>query len=512
MRSSRCTIAKHPIISLVKASTTLRELKQIHSHLLSTGTLHDPRILGEFIATIALHNQKNLDYSEQIVNHCENPTLFTLNSLIRAHSKGSTPPKSFHFYNRILWSANNLSPDNYTFNFLVHACAQLSARTIGLTVHGAVLKHGFENDPHVQSALIYMYAELGCLRDCHQVFDEIPEPDLVCQTTMVSACARCGDVSFARELFDVMSERDHITWNAMIAGYVQCGKSKEALNLFCAMQTQGVKVSEVSMVSVLSACSHLGALDQGRWAHAYIESNKLPITATLGTALIDMYAKCGNVNKSMGIFWGMKEKNVYTWSTAINALAMNGDGHKCLELFSLMKKDGVQPNEVTFVSILRACSVVGLVEEGEEHFESIKKVYGIEPKLEHYGCMVDLYGRAGRLNEAVSFINNMAVKPHAGAWGALLSACRMYKNMELGELASRKLIALEAKNHHAYVLLSNIYADSNNWDKANYVRRIMKSRGVRKEPGCSAIEVDGEVHEFFVGDNSHPRYGDVDIV
>ncbi|PRQ40866.1 putative pentatricopeptide [Rosa chinensis] len=222
------------------------------------------------------------------------------------------------------------------------------------------------------------------------------------------------------------------------------------------------------MVSVLSACCHLGALDQGRWAHAYIERNKVRMTVTLGTALLDMYAKCGNMSKAMQVFWGMKEKNVYTWSVALGGLAMNGFGDKCLELFSVMEKVGVRPNEVTFVSVLRGYTVVGLVEEGRRHFDSMKELYGIEHQRENYGCIVDLYGRAGRLDDALNFINNMPMKPHAGAWGALLHASRMYRNMELGELASRKIVELEDRNHGAYVLLSNIYADSKLYDGVSH--------------------------------------------
>ncbi|PKI41294.1 hypothetical protein CRG98_038315 [Punica granatum] len=358
-----------------------------------------------------------------------------------------------------------------------------------------------------------MYAEIGCLGSCHRLFSGIASPDVVCQTAMVSACTRCGDIDFAKKLFDEMPERDPIAWNAMISGYTQRGKPRDALELFHLMQLEGVRVNEVSMVSVLSACSHLGALDQGRWAHAYIERNRLKITLTLGTALIDMYAKCGDTRKAMDVFWGMKERNVYTWSSAMNGLAMNGVGDECLKLFSLMKEDGIVPNEVTFVSVLRACSVAGLVSEGIKHFEDMKLVYGIEPQLEHYGCMVDLYGRAGRLTEALDFINKMPVEPHAAAWGALLNACKIHKNMEIGELASMKIVEIEAKNHGAYVQLSNIYAENRNWDSVSYVREMMKSRGVRKLPGCSVLEVDGGVHEFFAGDHrTHPMSKEIKVM
>ncbi|XP_010262425.1 PREDICTED: putative pentatricopeptide repeat-containing protein At5g40405 [Nelumbo nucifera] len=502
-------MATHPTVTLVESCTGLREIKQIHAQLLINGLLNDPYCLGQFVASIALNHQNNLAYSDQLLDQSHNPTVFALNSMIRAYSRSSTPQRGFQFYNRILQSN---TPDNYTFTFLVRSCTQVSSSDAALAVHAAIIKHGSDSNRHVQSGLINMYAELGFLGSARKLFSEIREPDLVSQTAMVSACARCGEVDFAQNLFDEMPYRDPIAWNAMIAGYSQCGRSKEALDLFHLMQMDGAKVNEATMVSVLSACTHLGALDQGKWAHAYIERNKLQMTVTLGTALIDMYSKCGNMSKAMDVFWGMKERNVYTWSSAMGGLAMNGAGEKCLELFSLMKQDGIQPNEVTFISVLRGCCVVGLVEEGRKHFESMTQVYGLEPQLEHYGCMVDLYGRAGRLDDAFNFINNMPMKPHAGAWGALLHACKIHKNMELGELALRNIVELEAKNDGAYVLLSNIYADSKNWDGVSSIRHLMKAKGVRKVPGCSVIEVGGVVHEFFMGDKSHPRYGEIEVM
>ncbi|MED6134701.1 hypothetical protein PIB30_039536 [Stylosanthes scabra] len=395
---------------------------------------------------------------------------------------------------------------------MIRTCAQLLSHHSATCLHAAVIKHGFENDPHVQTGLIFMYAELGCLGSCYGVFRHVLRPDLVCQTAMLHACAKHGDVDFARKMFDEMPHRDYIAWNAMVAGYAQCGSSREALELFREMQVEGVMLNEVSMVLLLSACTQLGALDQGRWAHAYVERSKLRITVSLGTALVDMYAKCGDVDKAMEVFWEMKERNVYTWSSAIGGLAMNGLGHESLHLFSIMKKDGlVQPNEVTFISVLRGCSVVGLVEEGRRHFESMRSFYGIEPQLEHYGLMVDLYGRSGLLNEALEFVNTMPMKPHSGAWSALLHACRMHRNKEIGELAMNKIVELDSKNDGAFVLLSNIYADYKNWEGVISLRQKMKAKGVRKLPGCSVIEIDGEAHEFIVGDKSHPRYDEIEL-
>ncbi|RZC79923.1 hypothetical protein C5167_042500 [Papaver somniferum] len=432
--------------------------------------------------------------------------------MIRAYSRSPFPRRSFHYYNQILQS-QIFSPDNYTFNFMVRSCTQIcESPEIGFSIHSAIVKYGFELDPHVQSGLIHMYSEFGILGSCLSIYSTLFEPDLVSQTAMVSACAKSGEVHIAREMFDKMPVRDSIAWTAMISGYAQSGRSREALRLFRIMLSEDVKVNEGTLVSVLSACSHLGALDQGRWVHVYMEKNNVRMTVTLGTALVDMYSKCGNMCKAVEVFEKMREKNVYTWSSFMNGLAINGFGIECIEMFDLMKKEGVQPNDVTFVSVLRGCSVAGLVEEGIKHFDSMSNFYGLEPRQEHYGCVVDLYGRAGYLEDAINFIQGMPIKPHAAAWGALLNACNIHGNLKLSELASRKLVELECKNDGAYVNLSNIYAESSEWVKVSNVRKLMKNAGVKKIPGCSVIEVNGEDHEFLVGDETHPRYGEIKVM
>ncbi|CAH1450935.1 unnamed protein product [Lactuca virosa] len=308
-------------------------------------------------------------------------SVFALNSLIRVYSKSSTPEKIFDFYKRIVKS--NHKPDNYTFTFLIKSAAQLVDKNLGFAVHGTALKYALDQDPHVQSGLINLYAEMGSLRDLKDLFFNINNPDLVTQTTMVVACARLGDIKFARRpRCDCLERND--SW-----------------------------VNDATMVSVLSACTQLSALDAGQRAHRYIKYKKLQINTTLGSALVNMYAKCGDINTAMNVFGGMKEKNVYTWSGAMGGLAMHGYGKECLDLFTLMQQENITPNEVTFTSILKACSVAGLVEEGWKHFESMTKEYEIVPKLEHYGCMVDLYGRLGRLDETLRFIQSMPCAPNA---------------------------------------------------------------------------------------------------
>ncbi|XP_072953467.1 putative pentatricopeptide repeat-containing protein At5g40405 [Typha angustifolia] len=516
MTSLRNLISRHNPLALIDSTITITQVHQIHANLLVAGFLNDSSLYAKLVADLALSSPLLLPYSHLLLDRSPHPpSLFALNSLIRVHSKGPTPLLSFHFYRRLLFS---LSPDHFTYNFLVRAATSMAGSGGGdggggPAVHAAALRRGLAADPHVQSGLIHMYAELGLPFSARAVYAEIEhEPDVVIRTAMVSALAGCGDVDLARGMFDEMPQRDPVSWNAMISGYVQVGRSREALELFSEMQAEGIRISETTMVSILTACAHLGALDQGKWAHAYVQKNKLRITVTLGTALIDMYSKCGNVRRAMEVFWAMRERNVYTWSSALGGLAMNGAGKECLELFELMKEGGVEPNGVTFMSVLRGCSVAGLVDKGREHFDSMMAQYGIEPWYEHYGCMVDLYGRAGRVEDAVNFINAMPVEPHVGAWGALLNACRIHGNIELGEYAMSKVIEIESKNDAAYVLLSNIYADSRNWKGVSSVRELMKAKGVRKEPGCSVIEVKGEVHEFFAGDKSHPRYREIELM
>ncbi|RZC79921.1 hypothetical protein C5167_042495 [Papaver somniferum] len=286
-----------------------------------------------------------------------------------------------------------------------------------------------------------------------------------------------------------MSVRDSIAWTAMISGYAQSGGSREALRLFRLMLSEDVKVNEGTLVSVLCACSHLGALDQGRWVHVYMERNDVRMTVTVGTALVDMYSKCRNMRKVVEVFEKTRKKNVYTWSSLMNGLAINGfdiERLDSLEMCDLIKKEGVQPNGVTFVSVLRGCSVAGLVEEGIKHFESMSNFYGLEPRQEHYG-----------------HANNTS----CGCLGRPPNG-----KSKLSELAPRKLVELECKNDGAYLNLSNIYAESSEWVKVSNARKLMKNAGVKKIPGCSVIEVDGEDHEFLVGHKTHSGYDEIKVM
>ncbi|XP_048557959.1 pentatricopeptide repeat-containing protein At1g08070, chloroplastic-like [Triticum urartu] len=324
-------------------------------------------------------------------------------------------------------------------------------------------------------------------------------------TALVDMNAKCGELDKARRLFDRMHSRDVVAWSAMISGYTQADRCREALAIFNEMQATEVNPNDITMVSVLSACAVLGALETGKWVHSYIRRKALPLTVVLGTALVDFYAKCGCIEDAVKAFESMPVRNSWTWTALIKGMASNGRGREALELFSSMRKANIEPTDVTFIGVLLACSHSCLVEEGRRHFDSMTQDYGIHPRIEHYGCMVDLLGRAGLIDEAHQFIRNMPIVPNAVVWRALLSACTVHKNVEIGEEALKQITPLDPNHSGNYILLSNTYASVGQWKDAAMIRKEMNERGIKKIPGCSLIELDGTIFEFFAEDSDHPQ-------
>ncbi|KAJ8620553.1 hypothetical protein MRB53_029082 [Persea americana] len=361
-----------------------------------------------------------------------------------------------------------------------------------------------------------MYSACGSLSSAQQVFDETPIPDLPSWNSMITANVKLGSIENARRLFDGAPERNVISWSTMINGYVKWGEYKQALELFREMQLlemEEARPNEFTMSTVLSACGRLGALEHGKWAHAYIDRCGMKVDVVLGTALIDMYAKCGSIERARCVFSGLgSDKDVMAWSAMISGLAMHGHCEECLSMFSQMQYCGVRPNAITFLGLLCACVHAGLVTEGRQYFERMREEFGITPLIQHYGCIVDLYGRAGLIEQAWDVVKSMPMKPDVLMWGALLSGSRMHGNTEMCEFAIKQLIELEPMNSGAYVLLSNVYAKKGRWDDVRYVRDLMEVKGIKKVPGCSLVEVEGVLHEFFVGDESHPESREIHLM
>ncbi|XP_019416010.1 PREDICTED: pentatricopeptide repeat-containing protein At2g29760, chloroplastic-like [Lupinus angustifolius] len=327
--------------------------------------------------------------------------------------------------------------------------------------------------------------------------------NLTLMTSLLDMYGKCSNVDKARVVFDQLERRDVVAWSAMISGYSQANRCSEALDLFHEMQKANVEPNEVTMVSVLYSCGVLGAMETGKWVHFYVRRKKLKLTVTLGTALIDFYAKCGSVESAIEVFEKMPVKNVFSWTAIIHGLASNGEGKRALELFHLMKEANIEPNDVTFIGVLSACSHVGLVKEGRAVFLSMSKDFGIKPRIEHYGCMVDILGRAGFLDEAFQFIKDMPIEPNVVVWRTLLASCRAHKNVLVGEESFRRITELEPAHSGDYILLSNIYALVGRSEDALRVRSQMREMGIKKSPGCTMIELEGVVHEFFSEDDEH---------
>ncbi|XP_038722707.1 pentatricopeptide repeat-containing protein At5g66520 [Tripterygium wilfordii] len=488
--------------SLLDRCSNMEELKQIHSQMIKADLVADAVPMSRLLVFCASPNSGDLAYAEMLFERFERPNTLMWNTMIRGYSNSYEPERALPLYHQML---HHSVPFNaFTFPFLLKACSTLSALEIIQQMHAHIIKFGFGSEVYATNSLVHGYAMAGSIKSAHLLFGRLPHRDIVTYNTMINGCKRCGDIELADEIFKEMPEKNVVSWTTMISSYVEAGQYKKSLNLFQEMQTVGVEPDDVSLTCILSACAHLGALDQGKWIHAYIDRTVIQIDPIIGCALIDMYARCGDVEEALAVFLKMERKNVAAWTALISGLAINGKARDALYWFMKMQKAGIMPNQITFTAILKACSYAGLVDKGKSLFQSMEKSYGLKPTIEHYGCMVDLLGRAGMLTEAKKLVETMPMKPNAVIWGALLSACRIHGNKELGKQIGKTLIEVDPDHGGRYIQLASIHAAAGEWNQAVEVRKKMKVRGLAKLPGCSAISINGIVHEFFAGDNSHP--------
>lgn len=407
-------------------------------------------------------------------------------------------------------------PVSFTFSALFKACTSMGDVGLGRQVHGQVFRiGGFESDLLVGNTLIDMYVKCGMVVCARKVFDEMPERDVISGTSLIGAYAKDGEMTVARELFDELPVKDVMVWTTMITGYAQNAKPKEALELFEKMQSCGVEADEFTLVGAISACAQVGSTKYAMWIKDLAEkSGHGPVgNLVVGSALIDMYSKCGRVEEAYEIFKVMTERNVYTYSSMIVGFAVHGHFDAAMQLFYEMERMDIKPNEVTFVGVLTACSHSGMVEEGRCLFRSMVESYGVAPTADHYACMVDLLGRSGHLEEALDLAKSMSIHPHGGVWGALLGACSIHNNPDIAELAASHLFELEPSSVGNYILLANILASAGRWDSVSSVRKLMLKKGLKKNPACSWLEgKKGSIHEFFAGDLTNPRFREIEQV
>ncbi|KAJ0970431.1 hypothetical protein J5N97_023308 [Dioscorea zingiberensis] len=463
-----------PSILLSCAALALpRVAAQLHSRARSVGCLADPRVLTALISSYS--RLSLLPLSVHLFNELTSfpllpiPSLLVLhNSLISAYAAHSLNPLPLFISMR----RSSIPFDPVTVLALLPS-VPLSASQL----HALNEKSGGTFNRSVSNCLLSAYSKIGDVDLARQVFDEMPHP------------------------------KDLIAWNAMISCYAQNGHCGRALDLYREMERSAdVKPDPVTLVGVLSACANLGARAIGRDIDMYIRNNSMLCSNIfLKNALISMYSRCGDLTRAREMFDGMLKRSVVTWTAIIAGYGMHGHGEVAVHMFDRMLRDGIRPDGVLMVSVLSACSHAGLTEKGLEYFFGMEKVYGVLPSLDHYACVVDLLGRAGRLKDAWELIRSMPVEPDGAVWGALLGACKIHSNVELGELAFERVIEYEPTNVGYYVLLSNIYSDAGRLDGVMRMRRLMKERGLRKDPGYSYVEHKEKVHLFFADDRSHPQ-------
>ncbi|KAK3121552.1 hypothetical protein QOZ80_8BG0656070 [Eleusine coracana subsp. coracana] len=401
-----------------------------------------------------------------------------------------------------------LRPDITGVSCALSAVGDLGEVLVGEQFHGYAVKAGYKLDAYVATGLIDMYGKCGMTEEIVRVFDESSHMDVASCNALIAGLSRNAQVSEALRLFREFVGRGFelnvVSWTSIVACCVHNGKDLEAVELFREMQAQGIEPNSVTIPCVLPAFANVAALMHGRSAHCFSLRKGFFHDIYVGSALVDMYAKCGKVRVARMVFDAMPSRNVVSWNAMIGGYAMHGEAGNAVELFQSMLICKQNPDIVTFTCVLAACSQAGLIEEGRRYFSKMQRDHGIAPKMEHYACMVTLLGRAGRLGEAHDLISDMPFKPDGCIWGSLLGSCRVHSNVDMAEVAAEKLFHLEPDNAGNYVLLSNIYASKKMWDGVNRVREMMKDVGLKKEKGCSWIEIKNKVHMLLAGDDSHP--------
>ncbi|KAK9682354.1 hypothetical protein RND81_10G067600 [Saponaria officinalis] len=498
--------------------TNLRVLKQMHAYLIINGTISKPSTATDLVFACAVTIFGAIEYAHQLFDQIPEPDAFLWNTMIRGSAQSQNPLKAVYLYTQM--DRHSVKPDSYTFPFVLKACTRLGWVKMGQGIHGRITKFGYESNVSSRNTLIYFhsnlgdisiarelfddtakkdvvawsamtsgYARRGDMRNARYLFDKMPFKDVVSWNVMITAYAKRGDMEKARELFEQVPVTDVVTWNAMISGYVLHGSQKKALEMYEEMRRTGQVPDEVTMLSLLSACVDMGDLETGKTIHSEIlKMGPKELNVLLGNALVDMYAKCGKIGVALDVFHSMKGKDIPSWNSILGGLAFHGYAIKALELFLQMLREKIKPDGITFIAVLTACSHTGNVKQGREYFKLMKDEYGIEPTMQHYGCMVDMIGRAGLVKDAFDFVEKMKLEPNAIIWRTLLGACKVHGYMELGIMAYTELLKRRRDQSGDYVLFSSVFAAVSKWDGVENVRNLMDECGVRKEHGCCLVE------------------------
>ncbi|KAI0492933.1 hypothetical protein KFK09_027209 [Dendrobium nobile] len=475
--------------------------KQIHAYIIRSGTNLNVVVETELVNMYArgsrLREAGSIFYCMQERNN------YSWNSFMDGHEKdGNYSFVLCLFYQMQL---NGTKPDSFSLASVLSSCISLSDIKSGKQIHSFMIRNAMEDHKILRCLLVNLYAQCEAMKYAYEVYEKARDKDVYLNNVMISALLECKRVDEARELFDQMGERTLVSWNMMLMGYSKCGLKNEAFRLFIRMTIEGVIYESLALVPLFNICASLPALELGEMFHTIVIKRSFSYcSVVLDSAMVDMYSKCGSLEDARSYFDRMDERNIVVWNSMITGYGKHGQSCEVFVLYRKMQEENVKPNGVTFLSLLSACSHGGLVEKGISCFITMLEEDEVEVRAEHYTCMVDLLGRAGFLKEAHEVINKMPMEPEVSTWGALLGACRLHKEVDFGRLAAEKLFELDSENSGHYILMANIYSSVAMWKEGDQIRELMKSRGVKKEPGVSWIQIENEAHTFHAGDRNHP--------
>ncbi|PIN12622.1 hypothetical protein CDL12_14775 [Handroanthus impetiginosus] len=476
MRHSNVRPNQFTFSSLVSAATDLGDLRygqSIHACAYKFGIESDDLVSN---ALIGMYMKFRLNYDGyRIFSKMTNRDVVSWNAFLSGFHD-DTCNQGIRIFNQMI--TEGFKPNMYTFISTLRSCSSSLNIEFGKQVHSHIIKDSFVNHGYVGTALIDMYAKCGCMEDVETIFSRL-------------------------------NERDVFTWTVIISGYSQTNQGEKAAHYFNQMRREGVIPNDFTLASCLRGCSGIASLENGRQLHSLAIKAGQSNDVFVASSLVDMYGKCGCIDDAEALFNVVESHDTVLWNTIICGYSQHGDGRKALLAFRKMLDNGFLPNGVTFVGILSACNHMGLVEEGRKHFYLMSESYGITPSIEHYACMVDILGRAGKFDEVESLIENMELTPNALIWENVLGACGIHGNVELGEKVAEKLFQIDPKTDSNYILLSNLYASRGRWNDVSKVRISMSHKGIKKEPGCSWVIVDAKVHVFLSQDATHPRLSDI---
>ncbi|KAH6794632.1 Pentatricopeptide repeat superfamily protein [Perilla frutescens var. hirtella] len=454
---------------------SLRGGQRVQAHMIKTRYLPHTYLGGRLI--VLYMKCGCFDGARMVFDEMPERNVVAWTAMISGFTKSGYYIQALHLFLQMLRSGTN--PNEFTYATVLTSCTNAFEFECGREIHSLIVKSPFESHIYVGSSLLDLYAKSGKIHEALVVFEGLPE-------------------------------RDVVSCTAIISGYAQLGLDKEAVDLFCKLLREGIGFNYVTYACVLTALSGLAAFEQGRQVHGHVLRSQQSFYVVLQNSLIDMYSKCGHLVYARRIFDKMPERTVISWNAMLGGYSKHGIGEAIVDLYNKMREENkINADSTTLLTVLSGCSHGGMEHIGLKFFDEVALKCGVDLGIEHYGCVVDLLGRAGQLERALQFIKKMPFEPNAAIWGSLLGACRAHQNFRVGKIAGDHLLETEPENAGNYVMLCNLYASDGRWDEARKVRQLMKEKAVMKEPGKSWIEFGQTLHTFYAGDRSHPSKEEV---